>query len=612
MLIQIAVATALLITAAVITKIFEIDYFLKLLIFLVPYFTVGIGVLKKAALNICHGRVFDENFLMCIATVGAFAIGEFPEAVFVMLFYQTGELFQSIAVGKSRKSIAALMDIKPEEATVIRDGKEMTVSPEEIEVGEYIVVKAGEKIPLDGIITEGEASLQCMALTGESEPQYVHAGDRAVSGAIDQSGVLKIEVSSKYEDSTVAKILELVENASAVKSKTDRFITRFARVYTPAVVILALLIFAIPSLITKDVSEWLYRALIFLVISCPCALVISVPLSYFGGLGTASKKGILIKGACYLEALADTETAVFDKTGTLTEGSFAVSSVNAMDGVSEERLIKSAYAAEKNSRHPVALAVSEYCKERAFGELSVSGASEVSGMGIRVNAEGSEIFAGNIRLMRSIGLDVKEAQERGSVVYVAENGRLLGYFTVSDKVKKTSAEAAEGLKRLGIKRIAMLTGDRRENAEAVSREIGAVEVHAELMPGDKVSELEKIMAQSEKGGKTVYVGDGINDAPVLARADVGIAMGALGSDAAIEAADVVLMDDDPRKVAQAVRLAKRTKRIVTENIVFAIGIKVLFMILGAFGIADLWLAVFADVGVSVIAILNAMRMLYTR
>lgn len=609
MLLQIASATVLLIAAAVITKIFEINYFLKLLIFLVPYFTVGIGVLKKAALNICHGRVFDENFLMCIATVGAFAIGKFPEAVFVMLFYQTGELFQSIAVGKSRRSIAALMDIKPEEATVIRDGNEITVSPEEIEVGETIIVKAGEKIPLDGIITEGEASLQCMALTGESEPQYVRAGDRAVSGAINQSGVLKIEVSSKYEDSTVAKILALVENASAVKSKTDRFITRFARVYTPAAVILALLIFAVPSLITREVSEWLYRALIFLVISCPCALVISVPLSYFGGLGTASKKGILIKGACYLEALAEAENAVFDKTGTLTEGSFAVSSVFAAPGVSLEALIKSAYAAEKNSNHPVALAVSEYCRERAFEELSVSSVEEISGMGIRVNAEKGEILAGNARLMQKYGISACEPKERGSIVYVAENGEFLGYFTVSDKIKPSAAEAVRGLKRLGIKRVAMLTGDRRENAEAVASEIGEVEVHAELMPGDKVSELEVIMSRCERGGRTVYVGDGINDAPVLARADVGIAMGAIGSDAAIEAADVVLMDDDPRRVAEAVSLARKTKRIVMENIVFAIGIKVLFMLLGAFGIANLWLAVFADVGVSVIAILNSMRML---
>ena len=606
---QILLSGALLIVAFVLTEAVEMRLYFKIALFLIPYLTVGGKVILNAFSGIIHGRVFDENFLMCIATVGAFAIGEYPEAVFVMLFYQTGELFQSIAVGKSRKSIAALMDIKPETATVIRNGEEITVSPEKIEVGELITVKAGEKIPLDGIVTEGVSELNCMALTGESLPQYVEKGSRAVSGAINVGGVLKIEVTSKYEDSTVAKIFELVEDAASVKSKTDRFITRFARVYTPAVVILALLIFAVPSIITKNPTEWLYRALIFLVISCPCALVISVPLSYFGGLGAASKKGILIKGACFLEALAETESVVFDKTGTLTEGRFAVVSVNLNEEVTEEELIKSAYTAEKYSRHPIAVAVAKYCKDKISAERDEHQAEELSGMGIKVTDGENVILAGNERLMKEFGIEVSEFTENGSVVYVGKNKKLLGSFVVSDKVKPTSKEAKDRLSRLGVKRTVMLTGDRKESAEAVATVIGLDEVFSELMPAEKVEKLEKIMSKCVSGGKTLYVGDGINDAPVLKRADIGVAMGAMGSDAAIEAADIVLMDDDPQKIALALRLAKKTKRIVVENIVFAIGIKVLFMLLGAFGVANLWLAVFADVGVSVIAILNSMRML---
>lgn len=607
LLIRIALATGLYAGVAVAVKLISPPWQLSLALYLIPYLIAGYDVLLKALFNIKSGRVFDENFLMCIATVGAFFLGEYLEAVFVMLFYQLGELFQSIAVGKSRKSISELMDIKPEEARVLREGEETVVEPEEVEVGETVVVRAGEKVPLDGIVTDGASELNCMALTGESAPRYVEKGMKITGGCVNLTGTLRVEVTSKYEDSTVAKILELVENASSVKAKTDRFITRFASYYTPIVVLSALLLFLIPSLITWEFSTWLGRALIFLVISCPCALVISVPLSYFGGIGAASKSGILIKGAVYLEGMADVSYVVFDKTGTLTKGVFCVSESKAYDD--EAELYGVALALEKESNHPVAKAVARFCEEKSGIAPTANGSTERAGLGVVAEVDGKQCCAGNLRLMQSEEIEVTSVETSGSVVYVSKDGKLLGYFVVKDEVKEGSANALAELKSLGVTKTVMLTGDRKECAEEITAQLGIDEAVGELMPADKVHEVERLLGEEEKSGKLVYVGDGINDAPVLGRADIGISMGAMGSDAAIEAADVVLMDDDPQKVAKALKIAKATKSIVVQNIVFALGIKLAFMILGAFGIANLFTAVFADVGVSVIAILNAMRTL---
>lgn len=608
LLIRIALSTALYIPIAVTVRLVTLPLPLIVAIFVVPYLIAGYDVILKAFGNIRCGHLFDENFLMCIATVGAFCIGEYLEAVFVMIFYQVGELFQSIAVGKSRRSIAALMDIKPDEARVLRDGEEINVFPEEVEVGETVVVRAGEKIPLDGIVTEGESELNCMALTGESAPRYVCKGMKAIGGCVNLSGTLKLETTSKYDDSTVAKILELVENASSNKAKADRFITRFALYYTPIVVICAFLLFLIPSLITFDFATWLGRALIFLVISCPCALVISVPLSYFGGIGAASKCGILIKGAIYLEGLADVTDVVFDKTGTLTKGKFKVVEANAVN-CDENTLSNVAFALERNSNHPVAEAVTRYCEKYYEKNATVTDVTEIAGMGVSAIVDGKRYYAGNIRLMNKEKIITEAVAANGSVIYVASDNGLLGYFIVKDEIKETSAEAVKILKQNGIKRAVMLSGDSKECAEEIASQIGLDEAIGELLPDDKVSVLERLIVSKEKNGKLVYVGDGINDAPALSRADIGVSMGAMGSDAAIEAADVVLMDDDPMKLVKAVKISRSTKRIVIENIVFALGVKILFMILGAFGAANLWTAVFADVGVAVIAILNAMRTL---
>ena len=605
---RIALSVLLYIVIAVLTSLVSFPAWAEILLFILPYLVAGYDVLLKAFTNIKGGHLFDENFLMCIATVGAFCIDEYLEAVFVMIFYQIGELFQSIAVGRSRRSISALMDIRPDEARVIRDGDEVVVSPEEVEIGETVVVRAGEKIPLDGIVTEGAGELNCMALTGESAPRYIEQGMKAVGGCVNLTGTIKIEATSKYENSTVAKILELVENASSLKAKADRFITRFALYYTPIVVISALLLFLIPSFITWEFSKWLGRALIFLVISCPCALVISVPLSYFGGIGAASRSGILIKGAIYLEGLAEVSDVVFDKTGTLTKGAFKVVESKALNG-DENKLNAIAYALESNSNHPVAEAVKKYCKTYALPEYKSTEISEHAGMGVKARVADMHYLAGNARLMDKEGITVPYVQTSGSVIYVASDKELIGYYVVKDELKDNAVEAVKELKDKGVKRTVMLSGDRAECAAEIAEQIGIDKAIGELMPHDKVYHLERILENKENKGKLVYVGDGINDAPVLSRADIGVSMGAMGSDAAIEAADVVLMDDDPMKLVKALEIATATKRIVIENIVFALGIKLAFMILGAYGIANLWTAVFADVGVAVIAILNAMRTL---
>ena len=584
---------------------------LRLALFLLPYGLIGWDVLWRAVRNIARGQVFDENFLMALATVGAFCIGEYPEAVFVMLFYQVGELFQSYAVGRSRQSIAALMDIRPDYANVEREGRLLQVDPEEVAVGDYIVVKPGEKIPLDGVVTEGSSAVNTAALTGESLPRDVSPGDAVVSGCINQSGLLRIKTTKLFGESTVAKILDLVENSSSKKARAENFITKFARYYTPAVVIAALLLALLPPLILGGGwpvwSAWLNRALIFLVISCPCALVISIPLGFFGGIGGASKAGILVKGSNYLEALARTEILVFDKTGTLTKGTFQVTAVHPEE-ISEERLLELAALAESYSDHPISLSLkAAYQKEIDAGR--VKNAEELAGRGVRATVDGLTVCAGNSRLMKEAGADWYDCHLTGTVVHVAVEGRYAGHIVISDVVKPDAAEAVADLKRQGIRRTVMLTGDTPAVGEQVGRELGLDEVHAGLLPADKVDWVEALLKQKTTRGKLAFVGDGINDAPVLSRADIGIAMGGLGSDAAIEAADVVLMDDKPSKLSTAVEISKKTLRIVKQNIVFALGIKALVLLLGALGMANMWEAVFADVGVSVIAILNATRAL---
>lgn len=585
----------------IVVSLFKTEGLLRFALYLVPYLLAGYDVLWGAAKNIFRGQMFDENFLMAIATVGALALGEYPEAVFVMVFFQVGDLFESIAVGRSRKSISNLMDLNPDVANVERDGEIQEVFPEEIDIGEMLLVKPGERIAIDGVVAEGESTLDTSALTGEALPREVAPGDSVSSGCININGVLRIRTTNSFENSTASKIMELVENSSLSKAKTESFITRFSRYYTPVVVICALLLAIVPSLIFGNWSEWLGRALIFLVVSCPCALVISVPLSFFGGIGASSKQGVLVKGSSYIEVMADVKTVVFDKTGTLTKGNFCVKNVESKV-MNKDDLLKYAASAEKYSNHPIAQALRDAYK----GETIAENVEELSGYGVKATVDGKLICAGSGKLMESMGIDVEE--QTGTVVYIAVEGEYAGYIEVTDEIKADSKDTVAELKKAGIRTV-MLTGDRENVAKTVAESLGVDEYHAELMPGDKVSCIEKYIGTD---GKVAFMGDGINDAPVLARADVGIAMGGLGSDVAIEAADVIIMDDKPSKILQAVKIASKTRKIVIQNIVFALGIKFAVMILGAFGHANMWEAVFADVGVSVIAILNAMRTLKTK
>ena len=603
MLIRIIVAAVLLVALHFI----PLTGLWQLAAYLAPYLVAGWDVLWKAIRNIAHGQVFDENFLMALATVGALILGEYSEAVGVMVFYQVGELFQGYAVGKSRRSIAQLMDIRPDSARVEREGELTVVEPDEVAVGEIIEVRPGEKIPLDGVVLEGSSALDTAALTGESVPRDAKAGDEVLSGCVSLTGVLRLRVTKPFSQSTVAKILDLVENASSKKAKAENFITRFARYYTPAVVIGAVALAISPSLIPGQWSVWVGRALMFLVISCPCALVISVPLSFFGGIGGASAKGVLVKGGNYLELLASTETVVFDKTGTLTRGVFELDRLLPAEGVDKDDLLETAALAESFSNHPIAQSL-----RRAYGkdidEDRVTDVQEIAGHGITALVDGIHVAAGNRRLMIREGVDAPEVTDVGTLIYVARDGKYLGCAVIADQIKETAPAAIQDLKRRGIRTV-MLTGDAKAVGEAVGAKLGLDQVRAQLLPEDKVTELEKLLDQKSEKGVLAYVGDGVNDAPVLSRADVGIAMGALGSDAAIEAADVVLMDDDPAKLSVAMDIARKCMRIVRENIVFALGVKAAFLILGALGKTTMWAAVFADVGVAVIAILNAMRML---
>lgn len=585
----------------------DLNVNIELALFLAAYFMIGGDVVKKAVKNIGQGQIFDENFLMMIATVGAFIVGDYPEAVAVMLFYQVGECFQSYAVNKSRKSIADLMDIRPDSANVLRNGETMTVSPDEVAIGETIVVRPGERIPLDGTVTKGSSSLDTMALTGESLPRDVEEKDMVISGCVNISGVLEIEVTKVFGESTVAKILNLVENAGNKKSEAEHFITKFAKYYTPVVVICAVLLAVIPPVLTGgNWAEWVYRALSFLVISCPCALVISIPLSFFGGLGGASKAGILVKGSNYLEALADAEMIVMDKTGTLTKGTFAVKTIVPNGNVTKEELLRTAAYVESYSNHPISKSLLN-AYGQSIDSSAVEETEEVAGHGVCAVMDGQHVYAGNDKLMKQKKIEAAVPDEIGTIVHVAREGEYLGYIVIADEVKPDAKAAIDGFKEAGMKKIVMLTGDRKNTAESVAGELGITEVYSELLPGDKVEQVEKLFTQKTSKGKLIFVGDGINDAPVLARADIGVAMGGLGSDAAIEAADVVIMTDEPSKIAKAIRISKKTLVIVKQNIVFAIGVKVLVLLLAAVGIATMWAAVFADVGVAVIAILNAMR-----
>lgn len=579
-------------------------------LFIISYLVVGCEILKKAVRNIFRGKVFDENFLMAVATIGAFAIGEFPEAVAVMLFYQVGELFQSYAVDKSRKSISSLMDIRPDYANIEKDGKIEKVDPDEVKIGDIIIVKTGEKIPLDGVVVEGTSSLDTMALTGESVPRVVKTEDEVLSGCINKDGLLKIRVTKEFGESTVSKILDLVENASSKKSKSENFITKFAKYYTPTVVIIAVLLAFIPPIILKDFnafSVWLYRALSFLVVSCPCALVISIPLSFFGGIGGASKMGILIKGSNYLEALANTETVVFDKTGTLTEGIFEVQDIYA-EGIEKDELLRIVAHAENYSNHPIAKSVKKaYNKE--IDEKIIKNPQELSGKGIWARIDEKDILVGNEKLMLEEKIDFKKCDEVGTILYVAIDKKYVGYVLIADKIKQDSSKTIRELKAMNIKETVMLTGDKKEVGEYVAKKLNMDKVYTELLPDGKVEKVEELLKQKSEKGKLVFVGDGINDAPVLTISDIGVAMGGLGSDAAIEAADIVIMTDETSKISKAINLSKKTMRIVRENIIFAIFVKIAVLVLTAFGASTMWEAVFADVGVSVIAIINALRML---
>lgn len=603
---RIIIGAALLATAVLLNLNNE---WLQIALFIISYIIVGGDVVKRAVKNIFKGQVFDENFLMSIATIGAFFIGEYPEGVAVMLFYQVGELFQSYAVGKSRKSIASLMDIRPDYANVKKGDELVKVDPDEVQIGDIIVIKAGEKIPLDGKVIEGSSMIDTSALTGESIPREVEVGSDILSGCININGVITAEVTKEFGESTVSKILDLVENASSKKSNSEQFITKFARYYTPVVVIIAVFLAIIPPLVIDGAtfSDWIYRALAFLVVSCPCALVISIPLSFFGGIGGASKKGILVKGSNYLEALAETEIVVFDKTGTLTKGVFNVQEIHP-EGVSKEELLELTAYVESYSNHPISLSLKRaYGKEIDNGRIS--DVEEISGHGVIATVDGKKVMAGNIKLMKMMDIPYFKGELIGTAVHVAVNNKYIGYIVIADEVKEDSAQAIKELKAANIKQIVMLTGDNKSVGSKVAKELGVDKVYAELLPADKVEKLEELFSQKSTKGKLAFVGDGINDAPVLARADIGIAMGGLGSDAAIEAADIVIMTDEPSKIATAMKISKKTLKIAHQNIVFAIGIKIIVLILSAFGITTMWAAIFADVGVTIIAVLNAFRAL---
>lgn len=603
---RIIIGAAVLATAILLSLNNE---WLQIALFIISYIIVGGDVVKRAVKNIFKGQVFDENFLMSIATIGAFFIGEYPEGVAVMLFYQVGELFQSYAVGKSRKSIASLMDIRPDYANVKKGDELVKVDPDEVQIGDIIVIKAGEKIPLDGKVIEGSSMIDTSALTGESVPREVEVGSDILSGCININGVITAEVTKEFGESTVSKILDLVENASSKKSNSEQFITKFARYYTPVVVIIAVFLAIIPPLVIDGAtfSDWIYRALAFLVVSCPCALVISIPLSFFGGIGGASKKGVLVKGSNYLEALAETEIVVFDKTGTLTKGVFNVQEIHP-EGVSKEELLELTAHAESYSNHPISFSLKRaYSKEIDNGRIS--DVEEISGHGVIATVDGKKVMAGNIKLMKMMDIPYFKGELIGTIVHVAVNNKYIGYIVIADEVKEDSAQAIKELKAANIKQTVMLTGDNKSIGSKVAKELGLDKVYAELLPADKVEKLEELFSQKSKKGKLAFVGDGINDAPVLARADIGIAMGGLGSDAAIEAADVVIMTDEPSKIATTMKISKKTLKIAHQNIVFAIGIKIIVLILSAFGITTMWAAIFADVGVTIIAVLNAFRAL---
>lgn len=603
---RIIIGAAVLATAVLLSLNNE---WLQIALFIISYIIVGGDVVKRAVKNIFKGQVFDENFLMSIATIGAFFIGEYPEGVAVMLFYQVGELFQSYAVGKSRKSIASLMDIRPDYANVKKGDELVKVDPDEVQIGDIIVIKAGEKIPLDGKVIEGSSMIDTSALTGESVPRKVEVGSDILSGCININGVITVEVTKEFGESTVSKILDLVENASSKKSNSEQFITKFARYYTPVVVIIAVFLAIIPPLVIDGAtfSDWIYRALAFLVVSCPCALVISIPLSFFGGIGGASKKGVLVKGSNYLEALAETEIVVFDKTGTLTKGVFNVQEIHP-EGVSKEELLELTAHAESYSNHPISLSLKRaYSKE--IDNERILDVEEISGHGVIATVDGKKVMAGNTKLMKMMDIPYFKGELIGTIVHVAVNNKYIGYIVIADEVKEDSAQAIKELKAANIKQTVMLTGDNKSIGSKVAKELGLDKVYAELLPADKVEKLEELFSQKSKKGKLAFVGDGINDAPVLARADIGIAMGGLGSDAAIEAADVVIMTDEPSKIATTMKISKKTLKIAHQNIVFAIGIKIIVLILSAFGITTMWAAIFADVGVTIIAVLNAFRAL---
>ena len=611
---RILLSLGFMIGIVIVTSYVSLDLYVEVILYLIPYVIIGYDILRKAIKGILKRQVFDENFLMAVATVGAMCLGEFREGVAVMLFYQIGELFQSVAVGKSRRNIAALMDIRPDYANIVVDGKIQKVDPDEVEIGSEIIVNPGEKVPIDGIIVEGNTTFNTSALTGESVPRDAHCGDEVISGFINMTGEIKVKTTKEFGESTVSKILDLVENSSMKKSRSENFITKFARYYTPAVCYSALALAIIPPVVLmlmgKDASwgDWIIRALTFLVISCPCALVISIPLSFFGGIGCASTKGILVKGSNYLEALASAKYIVFDKTGTLTKGVFEVTHIDPTDNYDQQQLLYYAAHVEMASSHPISLSL-----QKAYGQSldrdAVHNIEEIAGHGIRGTVHGHEVYAGNEKLMHKIGVEINGHSLEGTVVYMAIDHQYAGCIVISDVIKETSKAAIQSLKSQGIKETIMLTGDTKQTATKVAEEIGIDRVYSELLPADKVEKVEEILQNKGEKEKVAFVGDGINDAPVLSRVDIGIAMGALGSDAAIEAADIVLMDDDPAKISLAMKISLKTLRIVKENIVFALAVKFICLILGAFGIANMWLAIFADVGVMVIAVINATRAL---
>ena len=613
MLIRIVIAAVLVVAFSLI----PMKGYVKFVLFMIPYLVIGYDILKKAGKGILNRQMFDENFLMAVATIGAILLGDYKEGVAVMLFYQIGELFQSYAVGKSRRNISELMDIRPDYANIEQDGKLEQVDPDEVEIGSVIVVQPGEKVPIDGIVAEGASTLNTSALTGESVPQDVHCGDEIISGCINMTGVLKIRTTKEFGESTVSKILDLVENSSSKKSRSENFISKFARYYTPAVCYSALALAILPPLVrmlamglAPEWGDWVYRALTFLVISCPCALVISIPLSFFAGIGGASHEGVLVKGSNYLETMARTKYVVFDKTGTMTQGVFEVSGVH-HNTMPEEQLLEYAALAECSSSHPISKSL-----QKAYGKQihrdRVTEIEELSGKGVTAKVDGIPVAAGNAKLMKYLNVEYSECEETGTIVHVAVDGKYAGHILISDKLKPHAKEAVRDLKKAGITKTVMLTGDMKRVADKVAKELGIGEVYSELLPADKVAKVEELLEQKSEKEKLAFVGDGINDAPVLSRADIGIAMGALGSDAAIEAADVVLMDDDPKKIAKAIRISRKCMRIVYENIYFALGIKAVCLILGALGIANMWMAIFADVGVMVIAVLNAIRALFVK